>query len=152
MIPLSMKNPLCINLYSCREEYQFSVGFGQCFGQNWIHVICEEPDSYNSLSSYVAMLDRALEHAQSMKETRFGAAYCQVYILQTHLSQLWILQTSCIIWKSSRVCGVKLEVFQDPGFCNVSGKWTSFDVNVRKFFLCTHIVVLLALALTIGNR
>ena len=38
-------DPLCVKRYSCRQEYQFTVGFGQCFGQNWIHVTCEEPDS-----------------------------------------------------------------------------------------------------------
>jgi len=32
------------------------------------------------------------------------------------------------------VCGVKLEVFRDPGFGNVSGQWTGFDVDVSRFF------------------
>ena len=32
------------------------------------------------------------------------------------------------------MCGVKLELFHDPGFDNVSGEWTAFDVNVGSFF------------------
>ena len=32
------------------------------------------------------------------------------------------------------MCGVKLELFQDPRFGNVSGEWTGFDVDVSRFF------------------
>jgi len=31
------------------------------------------------------------------------------------------------------MCRVKLQVFQDPGFGDVSGKWTAFDVDVGSF-------------------
>ena len=52
-----------------------------------------------------------------------------VCIMQTHLCQL-ILQTD-VVWKNTRENGVKLEVFQDPGFDDVSGEWMCFpDVNV----------------------
>jgi len=139
---LSTTDPLCVKRYSCSQEYQFAVGFGQCFGQNWTHVICDQPDTpLGSLrSSYHAMLDRAPEHAQSMKKAHAGAAHCQVYILQTRLPRsTWILQTSYVMWKSSNTCGVKLEVFQDPGFGNVSDEWTGFGVDVsRLFFVHAH--------------
>jgi len=55
------------------------------------------------------------------------------------------------MWKSSRLCGVKLEVFQDPGFGDVSGEWTGFDIDVSKFFLCMHITISLVTVYT-GNR
>jgi len=144
MVTLSTTDPLCVKRYSCSQEYQFAVGLGQCFGHNWMHVICEESDSpLGSLrSSYDEMLDSAPEHAQSMKKARSGAAHCQVYILQTRLPRsTWILQTSCVMWKNSRMCGVKLEVFQDPGFGNMlAGEWTAFDVDVssRFFFVDAH--------------
>ena len=32
------------------------------------------------------------------------------------------------------MCAVKLEVFHDPGFRDVSGKWTAFDVDVGSFY------------------
>ena len=51
----------------------------------------------------------------------------------------WVLQTSCVMWKSSRICGVKLDVFQNPRFGIASGEWTGFDVDVSRFFLVhTH--------------
>lgn len=79
------------------------------------------------------MLTNAPEHAKSMKRTRSRTG--QVYILQPHLPQsTWILQTSCVMWNSSRICGVKLEVFRDPCFSNVSGQRTGFDVEVSNFF------------------
>ena len=139
-VTLSTTDPLCVKRYSCSQEYHFAVGFGQCFGQNWIDVICKEPNSpLSSLwSFYCPMLARAPEHAQSMNKVQSGTARCQVCIMETPLPQsTWILQTSCVMWKSSRICGVKLEVFRDPDFGNVSGKlWTGFDIDVSRFFFC----------------
>ena len=133
-VTLRITNPLCVKGYSCRQGYHFAVGFGQSFGQDWIHVICENSDTI-SWNIYDLMLERAPEHAQSMKKARFGAARCQVYILQTRLPRsTWILQTSWVMWKNSRMCGVKLEVFWDPGFSNLSGEWTGFDVDASRFF------------------
>ena len=37
------------------------------------------------------------------------------------------------MWKSSRICGIKLEVFQNLGFGIASSEWTAFDVDVSKF-------------------
>ena len=49
--------------------------------------------------------------------------------MQTRLHQL-TLRTG-VVWRNSRENGVKLEVFQDPGFDDVSGEWMCFpDVNV----------------------
>ena len=136
LVTLGTTDPLCVKGYSSSQEYHFAVGFGQCFGQNWIHVVCKEPNSpLGSLwYSYCPMLERAPEHAQLMKKARFGAACCRAYILQTRLPRsTWILQTSYVMWKSSRICGVKLELFRNPGFGNVLGEWTGFDVDVSRF-------------------
>jgi len=81
------------------------------------------------------MLATAPEHAQSMNNARSGA---RVYIMQTHLRRLTL--RTCVVWKSSRESGVKLGVFQDPGFDYISGKWTGFDVDVGGFF---HVYALL---------
>ncbi|KIM50794.1 hypothetical protein SCLCIDRAFT_758059 [Scleroderma citrinum Foug A] len=128
-VTLSTTDPLCVIGYSCRQDYHFTVGFGQCFGQNWIRAVCGKSDTI-SWNIYDLMLERAPEHAQSMKKARSGAAYCQVYISQTRLPRSpCILQTSCVTWKSSRICGLKLEVFRNPGFGIASGEWTGFDVD-----------------------
>ena len=49
--------------------------------------------------------------------------------MHTRLPQWKVLHT-CIVWKSSRENGVKLEVLQDPSFDCVSAKWTGFKVDV----------------------
>jgi len=141
-VTLGTADPLCVKCYSCSQEHHFAVGFGQCFGQNWIHVVCEELGipSFSVQPYYGPMLDRAPEHAQSMKKARSGGERCQVYILQTRLPRsTWILQTSYVMWKRSGVYGIKLEVFQDPGFGIVSGQRAGFDVDVsRPSFMCIH--------------
>ena len=152
-VTLNTVDPLYFIVYSCRQQYHFAVGFGQCFGQNWIHVICEEPDSPLSIlrSSYGPMLARAPEHAQSMQKACFRAACYQAYILRTRLPRsTWILQTSYVMWKSSGMYGVKLEIFRDPSFRNVSGKWTGLDVDVSRFFFRARILHLIGIG--IGNR
>jgi len=132
-VTVSTADPPYVRHYFCSQEYDFVVGFGQCFGQNWVHV---DHGSSNCIS---LMLNRAPEYAQSMKKARFGAGGSRVYILQTRLSRsTWSLHASCVMW-NSWMCGVKLEVFQDPGFPIVEGKWTSFDVDVSRFFFArTH--------------
>ena len=149
-ITLSTTDPLGVKGYSCGQEYQFAVGFGHWFGQNWVHVFCEKSETI-SWSVYHLILERLLERAKSMEKARFGAARCRVYILHTRLPRSnWILQTSCVMWKSSRIFGVKLEVFRDRGIA--SGEWTNFDVDVsRFFFLCRHITISSATVYT-GNR
>ena len=137
MVTLSATDPLRLQGYSCRQEHHFTVGFGWYIGQNWVHVLCEEPVSLllSVWPYYGAMLHRAPVHAQAMKKACFGAASHRVCIMKTHLPRsTWILQISCVMWESSMTCGVKLEVFQDHGFGNVSGEWTSFNVDVSKFY------------------
>ena len=127
---------LGVKFYSKSLEHRFALGFGHWFDQNWIHVVCEEPGT-TFWNPYVPMLTRAREHARFMKKARSGAARCRgsVCIMETPIPQsTWILQTSCIVWKNSRICGVKLDVFRDPGFGIVSSKWTGFDVDVSSFF------------------
>ena len=46
--------------------------------------------------------------------------------------------------------GVKLEIFRDPSFRNVSGKWTGLDVDVSRFFFRARILHLIGIG--IGNR
>ena len=128
-VTLSTTCPFRFRRYFCKQEFHFTVGFGQCFGQNWIHVVCETSDTISWIP-YGLMRKSVPE---SMNKAS-GAACCQLYILQTPLPQsTWILQTSCVMWQSSRICGVKFEVFRDPGFGTVSGQWTChFDVDVSR--------------------
>jgi len=73
-------------------------------------------------------------HARHVNKARHGVE--QVCIMQTRLLQSTrILQISSVMWKSSRICGVKLGVFHDPDPSYVSGQWTAFDVDVGRFSL-----------------
>ena len=78
------------------------------------------------------MLVKTPEHAQRTVKARSGTE--RVCIMQTRPPQTTrILQISSVIWRSPRVCGVKLEVFHDPGFSDMSGEWTAFHVIVGSF-------------------
>ena len=138
-LTMTSTNSLCVKVYSdSLTNHHFAVGFGQAFGKDWIHVIFDEPNIIPQpsgwlLDKYFEMWYRAPKHAPHMNKARSGAQ--QVCIMQTRLPQTTrILQISSVMWKSLRRCGVKLEVFHDPGFGNVSGHWTAFHVNVGSFF------------------
>ncbi|KIM65460.1 hypothetical protein SCLCIDRAFT_1212178 [Scleroderma citrinum Foug A] len=140
-LTLTSTNPLCVKVYSnSQANRRFAVGLGQCFGQDWIHVVSEEPGSPitwqpswedYARAEYEKMLFRTPEHVQSMDRARSGAErYGRVCVLQTRLPQsTWTVHTSCVVWKSSKMCEVKFEVFSYPGFGNVSGEWSGLDVD-----------------------
>ena len=145
-LTLTNTNPLCVKAYSdSSTKRRVVVGLAQSLGKDWIHVISDKPKTTGLQLSwedyawhkYIGMLFRAPEHAQAMNKARSGSErYGQVCIMQTRLPQTTsILQTSSVIWKSSRMCGVKLDVFHNPGFGDLSGEWTAFDVDVGSFFL-----------------
>ena len=77
------------------------------------------------------MLARAPEHARSMMDKRRSEA--QACIMQTRLCKMTL--RTCVVWKSPRKNGVKLEISWDPS-CDdvVSGEWTAFDVHVGEIF------------------
>ena len=136
---LSITDPLWVKSYSCGQGYHFAVGFGHWFGKSTIQVVSKESGMI-PWNPYNLILSGAGECVQLINNAS-GPASSLVYILQTHLPHsTWILQTSCIMWKSSKICGVKFEVFRSPGFGNVSGGWRSFavDVSSRLFFFCAR--------------
>jgi len=149
MLTLTHTDPLCVKVYfDSQARHRFLAGFGQCFGKGWINVGSVESDIIRpppyrqwyttTKDEYFKMLDITPEHAQVMNKARSGSErYGQICIMQTRLPRTTrILQISYVIWNSSGMCGVKLGVFDDPGFCDVSGEWTTFDVDVGRFFAC----------------
>jgi len=147
-LTLTNTDPLCFKVYSdSSTKHRFVVGLGQSFGKDWIHVSSDESDTTLQLRweeyakyKYFEMLDRAPEHAQAMNKARSGSErHGQGCIMQTRLPQTTsILQTSSIMWKSSKICRVRLDIFHDPSFGDVSGEWTAFDVDVGIFFCTSH--------------
>ncbi|KIM65064.1 hypothetical protein SCLCIDRAFT_586486 [Scleroderma citrinum Foug A] len=144
-LTLTSTNSLCIKIYSnSLTNHRFVVGLGLSFGKDWIHVVSDGSNTIPRSSwrdyveqKYIEMKARTPEHAQHMNKARSSGAehHGQVCIMQTRLPRTTrILQISSVMWRSSRMYGVKLEVFRDPGFGNVSGEWTAFDVDVGSFF------------------
>ena len=136
---------LCVIVYSnSLTNHRFAVGLGQSFGKDWIHIVSDEHNTtpqpswwYTGQVNYSEMMLRTPEYARRMNKVRSGAErYGQVCIMQTRLPRsAKTLQISSVMWKSSRMRGVKLEVFHDPGFGDISGEWTAFDVDVGFFSL-----------------
>ena len=133
-VELTSSNPLCVRTYAHRlANCHFSVGFGQCFGLVWIHVspaerskvfITSEED--NVKKEYNEMLLRGPEHAQSMAEVYPDPS--GICIKHTRLPQtVWMVQTSCVMWKDSRKYPVAIEVIKHPGFCPGSEKWRWYE-------------------------
>ena len=148
-LPLTSTDSLCTRVYSDNLTNEwFVVGLGLCFGKDWIHVFSDGSNLIPRGQSYIQnkhidMLISTPEHAQHMNKAHSGAErYRQVCIMQTHLPRTTrILRISSVIWRSSGMNGVKLEVYHNPGFGDISGEWTAFDVNVGSFL---HISLALA--------
>ena len=140
-LTLTSTNPLCVKVYSdSLTNHCIVLGCGQYFGKDWIHVASDKSNIIQRPSwqdyakhKYFEILAETPEHARQMNRARSVAE--QVCIMRTRLPQTTkILQISSVMWKSSRMCGVKLEVFHDPDFSYASGEWTAFNVDVRSFF------------------
>ena len=139
-LALSNTDPVCVKVYSdSLTNHHLAVGLGQSFGKGWIHVVSDQPNMIPRPSwqdytkrKYLEMRTSTSDLAHHMNKARSGAErYGQIFIMQTRLLQTTrILRVSSVMWKSSRVCAVKLEVFHDPGFGDVSGEWTALDVDV----------------------
>ena len=141
--------PLCVRVYSdsdIQANCYFAVVFGQCFGQHWIRCACTSASGGYSWQDYAREVHGTMqingpEHVQSMADAEArspGEHGDRVWIIQTHLpGSTWTLQTSRVIWQSSRI-GVRFENFRYPGFSNVSNKWTGLDLEVGGIS-CTHV-------------
>jgi len=142
-LTLTSTDPLCVKVYfDSQANHRFSVGFGKCSGKRWIHVgsvesniIHPPPWEDYTWHKYIKMLVDTPEYAQPMNKACSGSeGYGQICVMQTRLPRTTrVLQISSVMWNNSRMCGVKLGVFDDPGFCDVSGEWTAFDVDVSGF-------------------
>ena len=139
-LTLTSTNALCIKVYSDNlTDTPLVVCLGQSFGKDWIHVVSDEsnpPSSWEdyTIREYLRIRLAMPAHAHHMNKARSGTE--QVCIMRTRLHRTTrILQVSSVVWKRSGMHEVKLEVFHDPGFSDVSGEWTALHVIVSSF--CT---------------
>ena len=139
---LTNTDTLCIKVYSNNQTGDcFAVGFGQFFGNDWIHVVSEGSAAGDSFwkeyaqVEYNKMLASAPGHALSLYKARStGRACC----MQTRLDQLTL--RTCLMQKSPRENGIKLETFRE-------GEWMGPDVDVSGTFPCLCITSVSALTL-----
>ena len=129
-------NPLYVKVYThMQANHRFAVAFGQCFGQDWIHVV-DNPISKFSTSHREELLVTGPEECdQFITEASLrGEGYGCVWVNYTHLiGSPWIVRTSRILWERSKI-GVRMEVFRHPSFITIPVKWMAFDVEVGQFF------------------
>ena len=139
---LTSTNPLFIRVYAdSQAQCHFIVGFGQCFGQAWVHLGCLElfdSDVGSSWKDYhkkehAKMLSMGPEHAQSMARAGFLHSMCKKHICFPE--SIWTLQTSCTMWESTGNWTAMVEVIPHPGCCNGPNTWHLYEINVSDFFL-----------------
>jgi len=146
-LTLTSINSLGIKVYFDNLTNTFLVvGLGQSLGKDWINAISDEPNIIPQTSKswevyiknkYLEMKNRMPAHVRHVNNARSGVE--QVCIIQTRLLRSdRILQISSVTWKSSKICGVKLGVFHDPGSSDISGEWTAFNIDVGCFFCRSH--------------
>ena len=139
---LTSKDPLFIRVYAnSKAQCHFSVGFGQCFGQAWVHLGCLEllhsgvGSSWEDYAKkeYGKMLSRGPEHAQSMARVVSPSNMCRKHICFPQ--SIWTLQTSCTMWKSTGNCTAVVDIISHSGCCNGPNTWQLYMIDVSDFFL-----------------
>ena len=109
-VELTSSKPLYVRTYTNGANSRFSVGFGQCFGQVWIHVMRSDED--NDEEAYNKMLITGPVHAKSMAEAYPGPSH--ICIEHTPLSRCTV-RTSCVMSKDSNEYPVRIEAIDHPG-------------------------------------
>ncbi|KAL4063538.1 hypothetical protein V8B97DRAFT_2026396 [Scleroderma yunnanense] len=122
-LKLTSMDPLCVRVYSDSQHgCLFAVGFGQCFGQDWMHFVYEKSTSNYSWENY-----SRFEYPKMLVRSQDGC-HGHVWVKHTCLPEsTWTVRTSCVMWESSRRCGVKIDALQYS--YNGPDKWISFDVE-----------------------
>ena len=138
---LTSTHPLFIRVYAdSQSQCHFAVGFGQCFGQAWVHLGCWElldsgvGPSWKDYAKkeHAKMLSRGPDHAQSIAGAVSPYMMCRKHICFPQ--SIWTLQTSCAMWKSTGNCTAMVEVIPHPGCCNGPNTWQSYSIVVSVFF------------------
>ncbi|KIM61308.1 hypothetical protein SCLCIDRAFT_25939 [Scleroderma citrinum Foug A] len=116
-------NPITIDM----EGLVMGRGPHNCvkFFANDIYPVLAKPVS--KVHCEMIPLTVRIEFDIEIRPRRSGRGSCKTTASEAF--DLELHTTSCVMWKGSRMCGVKLDVFRDPGFGNLSGEWTGFDVD-----------------------
>ena len=127
-LTLSTTNPYRIRMYyDNRSNGRFAVIFGQCFGQDWIHLVNNPSDQF-SPSDIGELMVKELDRIASMPSR--GDCGGRIWVHHMCLpGSTWIVQTRRVVWERSRI-GIQIGVFRDSHFRNGLGEWKAFDIEV----------------------
>ena len=148
-LTLTRTKPLFVSVYSNpRANIRFAVGYGQCFGEDWVHVVSEVPSEDNSGLSwedyaeeeYRRMSLRGPEHAQYVADARCRTSPSAFYTKHTRLPRsVWTVKTSFVRWENVGPCTVRIEIIRSPSFCCGPHRWRSLAVDVRASLVYGHL-------------
>ena len=139
-IMLANTDPPCVEVYVDHQaNIRLAVGYGKFFGQPWIHLDCEVSAGQSSWKDYAEeqytkMLDSGRMNANHMVDAcPRSEHYRRLLVQHTSLpGSTRTVRTSFVMWESSKICTVKIDVFH--GFCRVPvNKWVGFDTDVGGF-------------------
>ncbi|KAI6012990.1 hypothetical protein EDC04DRAFT_724394 [Pisolithus marmoratus] len=120
---LSSTNPLAIVVYAANASNAsnalFAVACGYCFGQDWVHVICDEPRNKPLLYAtqiYKRTWRRGAEYARLMAEACSGKTVQPYYVKHGHLlGTTWAVRVACGGREKSSDRIVTVDVVEFPG-------------------------------------
>ncbi|KAI6028861.1 hypothetical protein F5J12DRAFT_398310 [Pisolithus orientalis] len=121
---LSDTSPLAIVSYvNSAVNSSFAIAFGFCFGQDWVHIICDEHEAIDVEKVHRRVWNTGAEYARVMSEVRFGKRGRPHYAKHEPLP--------CTIWTVKVICGgledssdrrVTVDVIPLPG-----GHWKTHE-------------------------
>ena len=135
-LALTAADPLCIRTYSERQgNSRFAVAFGQCIGQDWIHLINDPPYDL-SWSSMGVLMVKAPNYSKSMADVPSRNNYrSRVWVHHTRIpGSTWIVRARRVVWDRSRI-GVQIKVFQNSWFRDGLDEWKTLDIEASDFLV-----------------
>ncbi|KAI6101888.1 hypothetical protein F5141DRAFT_1065841 [Pisolithus sp. B1] len=102
LLELSSTEPLAIVVYANASNAFFAVACGYCFGQGWVHLICDEQPNtplFYAKQIYKQILNRGAEQAHLMAEACSGKVAQPFYVKHGHLlGTTWAVRVACGGW------------------------------------------------------
>ncbi|KAI6124820.1 heterokaryon incompatibility protein-domain-containing protein [Pisolithus croceorrhizus] len=123
VITLSTANPLVIVVYTDNANGCFAVAFGYCFGQEWVHVVCEQQDEpsvdHYARKVHARMYNLGAAYAQRMAQVHFSGEDEPYFAKHWHLPKS-ICATNVICGSRGRQggCEVSIDVVRCAGCCS----------------------------------
>ncbi|KAI6017331.1 hypothetical protein BKA83DRAFT_1773660 [Pisolithus microcarpus] len=119
LLHLSSTKPLAIVVYANASNALFAVACGYCFGQDWVHVICDEPPDpspHYARQIYKRTWNRGAEYARLMPDAR-PSKFSQPYFVKYGqlCGTVWAVRIAHGGWEQSSNHIVTVNVVEFPG-------------------------------------